>query len=374
MKVLSYAPSVEVYVACSRNGSVKYYDLSEDVTSCTVNRITDGASSFSVHLLNPGGKYTDMFEPFDRVVIFANKGATRSRLITGYITSAPRYRLFEQDLQIDGYDDIYRLQQLYFDPGLVTSQMAQGIGMRGWDHATAIASLLINVGGWNPDMIGVKQEIPKKVSEWAYDMYMAQREDVEGLDAIARDFQNVLMTSGPVINSATGTGGGSMSVDNSQLGAGQTIEIPEPYGNGGFTITMYHRNGWQYADGHTATVAAGTGQRRVHDAWVAEGCNFDDGIAVLKGRYLIACTPKFGTCGDYITFTLSDGTEINGIMADEKGADAGNPWGHNGGRNVVEFEVSIDYYRRYGNPGSGGWKNEWGGKRVVRGTNYGPAL
>lgn len=373
MKILSYAPSIEVYVACSRNGDVKYYDLSEDITDCTVKRVMDAPSQFTVHLLNPGGKYDQLFMPMDRVTIFANKGKVRQQLLTGYISQAPSYRIFNNDMVISGYDDLYRLQRLYFDPRLVTSQMALGIGMRGWDYSTALMSMLVKIGGWNPEMIGIQTEIPKRATEWIKSMYMAQRQDVEGLANIESDFYNVLMTSGPVINSS-GTGGGSLSVDNSQLGAGQAIEIPEPYGSGGFTITMYGAGGFYFKVGGWARPSAGTGQRKVWEAYVAAGAQFNDGIAVLKGRYLIACTPKFGKCGDYITFTLSDGTEINGIMADEKGADAGNPWGHSGGLNVLEFEVDKDYYNTHGNPGTSRWKPEWQGKRTVKATNYGPAI
>ena len=33
-------------------------------------------------------------------------------------------------------------------------------------------------------------------------------------------------------------------------------------------------------------------QGKVYDLWAAAGSQWDDGIAVLDGRYLIACTKK----------------------------------------------------------------------------------
>ncbi|MCR5186104.1 MAG: CHAP domain-containing protein [Clostridia bacterium] len=139
------------------------------------------------------------------------------------------------------------------------------------------------------------------------------------------------------------------------------IVIPEEFGNGGYTVTCYGPAGWYYMDGTTKAVAAGTGQERVHNAWVAAGCKYEDGIATLDGKYLIACTTTFGQAGDNVLFKLDNGIVLDCIIADIKNQDdpGCNEWGHNDGQNVIEFEVDINVFRERGNPGSASWHPEW---------------
>lgn len=143
-----------------------------------------------------------------------------------------------------------------------------------------------------------------------------------------------------------------------------SIVIPEEYGGGGYTVTVYNDFNWAYNQG------------KVYDLWAAAGSQWDDGIAVLDGRYLIACTKKFGNVGDKVDFFLDDGTKIPAIIADIKNESdpSANEWGHNNGQNVLEFEVShVAFYSTYNrhNPGTNGWHMEWAGKRVSSATNLG---
>lgn len=150
-----------------------------------------------------------------------------------------------------------------------------------------------------------------------------------------------------------------------------TIEIPEAYGHGGYSVTYYHNsdNTWSWAE-------ASNQGKLYYDYWLPEGANYDNGIATYGGRYLIACTETFGTVGDMVDFYLDDGTKIPCIIADIKSSgDSGyNKWGHSSGQNVIEFEVSRAYmYGEAGgvNPGNGSWFPEWGGKRVEKCDNLG---
>lgn len=153
-------------------------------------------------------------------------------------------------------------------------------------------------------------------------------------------------------------GVGALGLSGSGVG-GRQIAIPAEFGRGGYTITCY--------DDFYGRWASGTGQEAVYNEWVAAGSRYDDGIAVIGERYLLACTEKFGKCGDKVTFRLDDGTEIPGIIADTKNSsDPGcNEWGHNDGQNVIEFEVLRSRFMQSGNPGGSSWKTEWGGKRVA---------
>ena len=164
----------------------------------------------------------------------------------------------------------------------------------------------------------------------------------------------------PYAISSTGVLGSDMC---NVSGTGAQITIPEEFGNGGYTVTVYDDFNWVYNQG------------KVYDAWTSAGSVYTDGIATIDGRFLIACTETFGKVGDKIDFYLDDGTVIPSIIADIKSSgDAGyNKWGHNNGQNVLEFEVShLAFYSTYkSNPGTNGWYEEWGGKRVSGATNLG---
>ena len=166
-------------------------------------------------------------------------------------------------------------------------------------------------------------------------------------------------------SSSSGSSGGSYS-DACEVGE---ILIPEEFGNGGYTVTFYLNsdNNWNWDPNSNQG-------NFYYNYWLPAGAEFDNGIAVYEGRYLIACTEKFGKVGDKIDFFLDDGTRIPCIIADAKRVtpnENSNEWGHNQGQNIIEFEVSRDYYNKYGNPGSANWFPEWGGKRVSSATNLG---
>ena len=160
-----------------------------------------------------------------------------------------------------------------------------------------------------------------------------------------------------------GQTGTSLNSDVNYCETSGNIIIPEEFGNGGYTVTVYNDFNWGYTQGD------------LYDEWAAAGGVFDDGIAVYQGRYLIACTLKFGNVGDKVDFFLDDGTKIPAIIADIKNENDpnANEWGHNNGQNIIEFEVShVAFYDQYqSNPGTNGWKMEWSGKRVSSATNLG---
>lgn len=152
-----------------------------------------------------------------------------------------------------------------------------------------------------------------------------------------------------------------------QGGVASTVEVPQDIEQAGFTVTCY--------DEFDGRWTAGTLQRQVCNLWHATGALYDDGIAAVDGRLLVACTAAFGAVGDRIDFELDDGTVLECIVADAKSASDPNctEYGHEyGGRvNIIEFEVDSSYYRRFGNPGSGSWKPEWTGRKVVSAANRG---
>ena len=172
------------------------------------------------------------------------------------------------------------------------------------------------------------------------------------------------------------------AMDNAKKtgGKGET-EIPSDVRTSAYTITKYDQQGF-YLGSNPAGVAAGTGQAAVHDLWNQKGSVYDDGIATIDGLFLVAVKPPnesktagVGNLGDVITFYLEDGTSFDGIVADSKGSDAENDWGHpngDGSVNIVEFEVAPDAYAQHGNPGlPGDWHTELGDGSIRSFTNHG---
>jgi len=153
-----------------------------------------------------------------------------------------------------------------------------------------------------------------------------------------------------------------VSPDNPRGGVGDIV-IPLEFGNAGFfTYTKINDFNWKY------------NQKKVYDIWKSSGANSNNHIAVIDGRYLIACTTTFGNIGDYIDFYLEDGTVIETIMFDAKSQESvawdrnpANEWGHNGGQQIIEFEIT----HNPNNSGDVGTWTGWTGKRVASATNLG---
>lgn len=139
----------------------------------------------------------------------------------------------------------------------------------------------------------------------------------------------------PVSSGGGGSTGGSASV------SGKAVSVPSSVAQTGiikdYTNYSYFYSKW----------SSGTMQRRVADAWGSRGKTSQNGIATIDGYYLVAVRPVFGSVGDAITVVLDDGSRFNCIIADQKGSDAENQWGH-----VYSGKVSVIEFESIGNSGS----------------------
>ena len=117
----------------------------------------------------------------------------------------------------------------------------------------------------------------------------------------------------------------------------------------------------------------GTNQRRIADLWGQKGKQSNYCVATLDGFYLIALAPIFGRCGDIVSVRLSDGTYFNAIIADQKGADKQNTYGHvlGGKVDIVEWEANGS---NQSSLRSGLQQAGWLGKTVTSVVNYGSYL
>ena len=90
-----------------------------------------------------------------------------------------------------------------------------------------------------------------------------------------------------------------------------------------------------------------------------------EGIGIIDGRYVIACTSTFGSVGDKIDFYQEDGLVFHCVIGDiKRQTDPGaTKWGHKNGNNIIEFVVDQDtwYGTGHDNPGTASCHPEWSG-------------
>ena len=134
----------------------------------------------------------------------------------------------------------------------------------------------------------------------------------------------------------------SLSNAQSQQPTGTRIDIPDGLG---YVTTYMH---W------TSITSPDSLQYKLRQD---SGAHYTGDYATVNGRNVLAMTDTFGWVGDYVDVYLSDGRVINGIIGDIKdqtwahGTPA-NHWGHEDGKNIVEFVMRPGYDG--GNPSLGG--------------------
>lgn len=119
--------------------------------------------------------------------------------------------------------------------------------------------------------------------------------------------------------------------------------------------------------------------RRVADEWDRLGRKSSRGIATIAGYYLCALSPVFGNTGDIVRVILKDGTAIGCIMADVKGSDKTNTYGHNIAGKGHSPQIDIVEWYIIGKKGTSSVMpeklhlkiSEWRHKKVDRIENYG---
>ena len=186
-------------------------------------------------------------------------------------------------------------------------------------------------------------------------------------ESIRRQGKAVEYFNSLVLQNTTTSTTASTVVSNTAF-TGETITIPSNIAQDGisaiYTNYSYFFSRW----------ASSSLQRKVADLWASTGKKSNRNIATINGYYLIAVSPIFGKSGDKLSVILEDNTSFNAIIADSKGSDATNTYGHvySGRVNVIEWEAigptdstninqAIDL-------------NGWKGKDVVKIINGGSIL
>lgn len=389
MRTLAYSPSVEVLAMhVGKGGEKTYYDLSRDVSSCSVSMEENSAGTFDVRLLNRSGKYDGKFLPMDMIAISCDSHKGKRRLMTGYINSVTMWSLYPQDYRIKGSDALYRLQRLYWDPRLFPSVFAAGYGRPDMSQDDAIREVLEKAAGMGGSMVDIG-DLPPEALDLANEVWQAgQAGAATQLERMA-DLLKVLREKGPSLNTwASGGAGGTFSGDSFGatvgLTAGESTPVPTDVQEPNASFTIYTVLGL-IKGGVDMPWNADSIQSKVHAAWAAGGCLFDSrGIAVLDGRMLVALAPTFGECGDMVDVTYDNGLTIRCTMADTKNESDSNytKWGHaaeNGRVMVMEFEISYAIYNKMlsdngyiGSLAHDYWFSQIVGARVTEVKNLGP--
>lgn len=197
MRIMSYSPSVEAYVAVSgKGGAISYYDISPDITRCSVSRKSDGTSTFDMRLQNKNGKYNNLFTPMDRITIYATKRGERCQLLTGYINTVTRFTLYPEDFSMSGNCSLYKLQNLWWDSGLVSSyklltDASEMSISKDWTNYSSLIYKLVCVVGGMPSNIMVG-EVPQSVIDWARNIFAAKQSDYDDMRSNVEAFYEVL--------------------------------------------------------------------------------------------------------------------------------------------------------------------------------------
>ena len=115
-KTFVYSPEVKVVI--------EGVDVSADVISGNVKRITDGASSLSLTLSNKDFRYTahHQFNRMDRVVVWLKRVGAPVKVFTGYLNVVPGLQLYPSTVRLQASCTLKKLLYTYWDPGLDASR------------------------------------------------------------------------------------------------------------------------------------------------------------------------------------------------------------------------------------------------------------
>ena len=113
MKTLVYAPRVEAYIRM-RNGQI--LDISKDIASGTVRRVTNDPSSAQLTLNNRGARYSGKLAIMDAIHIRLFKGKKEYPVFTGYLTTVPVYDVFNTTVTIEAQCTLKQIVHTYWDP------------------------------------------------------------------------------------------------------------------------------------------------------------------------------------------------------------------------------------------------------------------
>jgi len=121
IKRLVYSPKVYAFIYSRKTGAV--IDVSNDIVSGSVERVTNKTSSASISIRNDDWYYTGRFDPkflpMDGVTIWLQKYKDNPiQVFTGFIDSVPYFQAYPNQIEIKASCTLKRLLYSYYDPGV----------------------------------------------------------------------------------------------------------------------------------------------------------------------------------------------------------------------------------------------------------------
>lgn len=243
MPTFLYEPGVRVYINSAKHGLL---DVSEDLSSGTMVRRSDGVSTFDFQMNNPRRRYDGVFTPNDRIVCVM-KRVTWLRTFTGLLNSVPLLSVWPRDVSLRASCSLKRLQYWYWDPyAPSTAQMIQqaflasGTAKPGTANystdggvTNVVLTILDQVVGWPKGNVHIGK-IPSNWFKIAVKIAQQVESAAEEADVAAQQYEALLggvgtVSGNPVGTPATldgklvaGTYGGTY-LDDTQAGYATTI-------------------------------------------------------------------------------------------------------------------------------------------------------
>lgn len=297
MSTLIYAPGVVCRIYSSKLGKV--VDVSDDVAGGSLARtLGPSLSVMNLTLTNDGRKYSDIFSPQDRFVLYMRRFRTLL-VMSGYLNMAPMVSVVPKSVRLRGACTLKRLQNFYWDPGtqqavsLYNSQLGNDGGVYN-DGGLAFRTidLLTEVAGWSREQIHLGS-IPMK---WFKDLQPLKDQILADAAAAQAGFN---VGSGSVIGGQSTEIGSSTSIESDIPGTGT---LPATHGK----ISYFAGAGTSDATGQMAL----TGEQGTNptDPWYCamrwpyvnpDGSSIS-GVDVTKAkgwwvnRHILVTSPKTG--------------------------------------------------------------------------------
>jgi len=195
MGTLFYSPGVRIIIRTAKSGIV---DVTEDITSGSLELRVNATHSLTFSLANTRRKYDRVFTPNDPVVVRMRRLAW-VQTFSGYLDTVPFFSVYPRETSLEASCTLKRLKMTYWDPG-ASAVVTWLNDMVGGDFTTGgitgnltqkTIKVLTNVVQWPQDAIHIGT-IP---NDWI--------NRVEALSVALKDdygIAAVLLGPAPVIN------------------------------------------------------------------------------------------------------------------------------------------------------------------------------
>lgn len=170
MGTFVYSPGIQVIID-TRKGTL---DVSDDISSCTVDLAQGHGHTANIGLVNYRRKYDGVFTPNDRVII-RMKRLRLVQVFAGYINTAPFFSAYPDSITLTCEDTLKRLRYTLWDAGAPESVELMRRGLVGsvideQQLANKAKDLLVEVGGWPEKKIHIGR-VPSEWMETVNDIY-----------------------------------------------------------------------------------------------------------------------------------------------------------------------------------------------------------